>query len=320
MENNITQSMKTLLQSASFAKKITQELSGILFTAKENEAAKDATFRLSVAEEKIAINMAGCYALVCGTDLISRQKKMAPWVLLQQIIDDTLDPDNWELLYRFANITWKAGQPFRGHERIERPVFIPFSLLPAHEVKKDHVQIISAAAVLTKSIPHEDDDEDKSFWHQVASRMQDEDFSEMMAAALEESYYKNIGKTPPPFITETEKEDYVEKALEDYNWAASLAAFYGLESAIDYWVQKEAANVPELLHQIINQSLLPDKQKLLLTMCHAATLAGVPFVGIPNAKDDHLVPFSLLPETALEKYDELLIATARVVDETLNAI
>jgi hypothetical protein len=50
------------------------------------------------------------------------------------------------LLARFANATWKAGQPFRALGRISRANFIPAALLPQQELEKDFVQIRAASA------------------------------------------------------------------------------------------------------------------------------------------------------------------------------
>jgi hypothetical protein len=46
---------------------------------------------------------------------------------------------------RFANATWKVGQPFRGLNRITRPTFTPFYFLSESDIDKDMVQIRAAA-------------------------------------------------------------------------------------------------------------------------------------------------------------------------------
>jgi len=48
--------------------------------------------------------------------------------------------DDKILLQRFANATWKAGQPFRGLDRITRDNFVPFYFLQMKKLK-DWVQI-----------------------------------------------------------------------------------------------------------------------------------------------------------------------------------
>lgn len=49
---------------------------------------------------------------------------------------------------RFANATWKAGQPFRGLNRITRPTFTSFYFLGEADIEKDFVQIKMAAEKL----------------------------------------------------------------------------------------------------------------------------------------------------------------------------
>ena len=67
----------------------------------------------SVREEKIAMKLAGFYALECGIGLLSTQTGTTPVQLLEKISDKTIDSNSILLLNRFANATWKAGQPFR---------------------------------------------------------------------------------------------------------------------------------------------------------------------------------------------------------------
>jgi len=56
------------------------------------------------------------------------------------------------LLARFANATWKAGQPFRSLSRITRDNFRPAVLLSDDELKKDFDQIRAAAATLADAM------------------------------------------------------------------------------------------------------------------------------------------------------------------------
>lgn len=56
------------------------------------------------------------------------------------------------LLARFANATWKAGQPFRSLARITRPNFIPAAMLTDEELQKDFDQIKAAAGKLLEAM------------------------------------------------------------------------------------------------------------------------------------------------------------------------
>jgi len=52
----------------------------------------------------------------------------------------------------FSNATWKAGQPFRGLERIRKDNFIPASMLSKEELEKDWVQIRAATEKLLEKL------------------------------------------------------------------------------------------------------------------------------------------------------------------------
>ena len=56
------------------------------------------------------------------------------------------------LLARFANTTWKAGQPFRSLSRITRDTFRPAALLSEEELKKDFEQIRAASVKLLEAM------------------------------------------------------------------------------------------------------------------------------------------------------------------------
>ncbi|HTL10358.1 MAG TPA: hypothetical protein VL307_18920, partial [Chitinophagaceae bacterium] len=97
-------------------------------------AAQDTAFFVQpVAEHKAAISLAGFYALECGIGLLCHQTKETPAQWLQKIVDDKADSGSVLLLNRFANATWKAGQPFRSLDRIHRPSFTVASMLPPNE-------------------------------------------------------------------------------------------------------------------------------------------------------------------------------------------
>ncbi len=99
-------------------------------------------------EEAIATNIAGFYALECGLDYLSHIKNELPSSILRSIVENTIDTPSLNMLARFANATWKAGQPFRGLERINRETFTPFYFLTEKAIEKDIVQIKAAANFL----------------------------------------------------------------------------------------------------------------------------------------------------------------------------
>ncbi len=57
----------------------------------------------SLKEEKIAINLAGMYALECGVDLLCEQTKQTPIEWLNKIVNKKTDTNAVLLLNRFAD-------------------------------------------------------------------------------------------------------------------------------------------------------------------------------------------------------------------------
>lgn len=106
----------------------------------------------SAREENIAINLAGFYALVYGLAYLSAIQKQTPSRIVEDILCGHLSESTKDLLERFANATWKAGQPFRGLDRITRDVFGPFDRLFVDEVKKDWQQIKAVAELLAEEL------------------------------------------------------------------------------------------------------------------------------------------------------------------------
>jgi hypothetical protein len=116
----------------------------VFISAKEDTA----TTKKSVKEQKIATNVAGFYALECCTNYLVTKKNLLPSAILTSIVDGTIGKEDKDLFSRFANATWKAGQPFRGLSRIERETFTPFYFLSEADIEKDWVQIKAAAKKL----------------------------------------------------------------------------------------------------------------------------------------------------------------------------
>jgi hypothetical protein len=106
----------------------------------------------SVKEEKIAINLAGFYAVEAGVTAIAERTGELPMTILEAIGAGKRSNEDMLLLARFANATWKAGQPFRSLSRITRDNFIPAALLHDDELKKDFDQIRAAAEKLLEAM------------------------------------------------------------------------------------------------------------------------------------------------------------------------
>ncbi|MEO6188815.1 MAG: hypothetical protein ABIO82_05120 [Ginsengibacter sp.] len=131
---------------ASYYEALNKPVPEFLSPADESKMVEKSAF-----EEQVATKVAGFYALECGVSYMATAQKKLPVDVLKSIENETITRQNKELLERFANATWKAGQAFRSLDRIERSSFTPFSLLSPEEVDKDWVQIKSAASFLLKS-------------------------------------------------------------------------------------------------------------------------------------------------------------------------
>ncbi|RYY25415.1 MAG: hypothetical protein EOO04_11910 [Chitinophagaceae bacterium] len=102
----------------------------------------------SMRSQKIASSLAGFYALESGINYLAKTRGLTPSDVLKAIVDDSLSEENLQLFARFANATWKAGQPFKGLDRIKRETFTPFYFLSKPDIDKDLVQIKAAAGML----------------------------------------------------------------------------------------------------------------------------------------------------------------------------
>lgn len=151
--------LKTLLQDRNFALEMATWLDAAYykgqgqtpppFVKPEEETA---TAAKSVKEEKIAINLAGFYAVEAGIGFISERSGKTPVEILESIVNGTLPEDDMLLLARFANATWKASQPFRSLARITRDTFRPAALLTKEELMKDYVQVRAASEKLLEAM------------------------------------------------------------------------------------------------------------------------------------------------------------------------
>jgi hypothetical protein len=162
--------LKFLLQDPEFAREMAEWLEGAYYRGIGEQAPpfiepgqEEATIAKLAVNEKIAMNVAGFYALESGLGYILELEKkkresgdadtmQTPVDVLNAIVNKTLSNDYMMLLARFANATWKASQPFRDLARIKKDNFIPAILLSEEEIRKDFVQIEQAAAKLSSKM------------------------------------------------------------------------------------------------------------------------------------------------------------------------
>jgi hypothetical protein len=264
----------------------------------------------TVADEKVAINLAGFYALEAGINCFCKKNDSSIMDRLERIINKDLADDEIELLNRFANTTWKAGQPFRGLKRIQRHDFIGFSSLSDEEVQKDYRQI-TAAAVKLKSVLQAGTKDEQ--FKQLQDLLHDKAFAFELAAFMESSYYVGENKPVPVFISNEEALMVRKKQLQEEKIAVNLAAFYGLECAVNYLVMKQQKPATFILRSIVDDNISSEDKLLLARFAHAAWKAGQPFCKLDNITRDAFKPFNLLPDAAINNYRVQIKAAANLL-------
>jgi hypothetical protein len=207
----------------------------------------------SVKEEKIATNLAGFYALECGMGVLCNQTHEKPTYWLQKIVIEKADTASILLLNRFANATWKAGQPFRGMDRIKRPNFTGAGFLPEEEVKKDYYQIQTAASKLLASMQDVKDTAIDGQMQKLRSLLQSRQFAFEMAELLDSVYYTNQQQAAPPFISAKEDGATVQKSVKEQKIATHVAGFYALECGLNYLVTTKKLLPSAILHSITDK-------------------------------------------------------------------
>jgi len=111
----------------------------------------------SQKDQDIAINVAPFYALDALVTKRWLEERKTPVETLQEVVNGVASPVGVTEVGLLANATWKAGQPFRGINRIERSVFQSLVTLPQGELNKDHVIVKAVASHLLERMRQECD-------------------------------------------------------------------------------------------------------------------------------------------------------------------
>jgi hypothetical protein len=319
------QRLASLLKDKNFAHHIARNLDAAYYLeAGENPPAflseKEQTQAVDkkVKEEKIAMNLAGFYALECGIGALCERDGEMPKDWLRRIVAGELDVQDVMLLNHFANATWKAGQPFRALDRITRPVFTVFSLLPQEEKDKDFVQIQTAARKLIESFEEEDVSDLEKQWKQLKSLIRNEAYALEMAAFLDASYYTGQNQEAPPFISTEEENRVISKSVKEEKIAINLAGFYALESGVDYLAGIQQKLPSEILRSISEDTVNHRDKQLLCRFANATWKSGQPFRSLSRITRDVFVPFDLLSDQDKEKDWVQVKTAARLVLETIG--
>ncbi|MEO6723412.1 MAG: hypothetical protein ABIN67_23800 [Ferruginibacter sp.] len=310
----------TLLQDAGFALTMAAALEaayrdnmGQPTTAFINAAEQNSVIIKSVKEEKIATNLAGFYALECGLCTLVAQTNEAPVSLLEKIVSRNIDATDLFLLMRFANTTWKAGQPFRELNRITRENFIAASHLSEEDIEKDKVQIINAATKLLASMKEVAQQDVQAQMEKLRTLLQDTNYAIEIAAWLHDCYYTGQNQEPPPFLTPDDDIATITKLVKEIKIATSIAGFYGLEGGVNFFVSSKKILPSVILRSLVNNSISREDEMLFARFANAAWKAGQPFIDLSRISRDTFTPFYFLSEADIKKDLAQLKKAAEVV-------
>jgi len=306
--------LNIFLRDSSFAVSIAKTQDSAYYVAQNQQTPsfdsdKDSTKKKSFKEEKIAINLAGFYATECGIGALIAQKGETPVYWLKKITEKKLDSSEILLLNRFANATWKAGQPFRSLSRITRDNFIVANFLSKEETQKDLDQVVAAASKLLDSLKSFENASKEEQLKKISALMQDKEYAFGMAKHIEASYYTSQKKEAPPFLKPEEDTVTIDKSVFEEKVAINVAGFYALECGLSYLAASQNKTPSDILKSIINDSLPQKDKELFERFANATWKAGQPFRSLDRITRNIFVPFDLLSKEEVEK-DWVQIKTA----------
>ncbi len=314
--------LQALLQSPDFALEMASSLDAAYYkgqgqtppaflSAEEETKTADKPYK----EEKIAINLAGFYALEAGIGVLSEQTKETPTAILDSIVKDARPEADMLLIARFANATWKAGQPFRALNRITRDTFRPAALLSNDELKKDFTQIKAAAEKLLEKMQPVKDQPREAQLKALQTLLQSTDFALEMASWLDAAYYKGLGQTPPPFLTDEEQTKVTAKPVREEKIAMNLAGFYAVECGLGVLSERSGETPIAILEAIAAGRRSNEDMLLLARFANATWKAGQPFRSLSRITRDTFRPAALLSEDDLKKdFDQIVAASAKLLE------
>ena len=312
--------LQTLLRDPVFALDMAQTLDAAYyqglgqsvppFLKPEDETA---TLPKSVREEKIATNLAGFYAVETGVGYLAERDRQTPLVVLQAVAEGRRSDADMLLLARFANATWKAGQPFRGLARISRTTFGPAALLSETELRKDFVQIRAAAVRLVGGLQGLGGADTPAQLDRLQALLRDQAYAQDMAQALDAAYYNGLGQPVPPFLKPEEMAATTTKSVREERIATNMAGFYALEAGVGI-LAEQGRETPLQIIDSIARGTRSDKDMLLLArLANATWKAGQPFRGLARISRDTFKPAALLsPADVRKDLDQVQAAALRL--------
>jgi len=228
-----------------------------------------------------------------------------------------LDSNEVLLLNRFANATWKAGQPFRGLDRITRDNFTVAAFLNDAEIQKDVDQVIAAASLLLDSMKNVSNATREVQLQRINQLLKDKEFADDMARHMDAAYYKGQDKTVPVFLSVEEDTMTVQKSAKEEKIAINIAGFYALECGIGYLAHTQNRLPSEILKSITGDSIHQKDKLLLERFANATWKAGQPFRSLDRITREIFMPFDLLPKEEVEKDWDQLKSAAEMVQKAL---
>jgi len=316
--------LQALLQSQDFALDMASFLDAAYYRGQDQtpppflQPGEDtATIQKSVKEEKIAINLAGFYALESGIGLLAERTKQMPADILDAITQNRLAADDMLVLARFANATWKAGQPFRALNRITRDTFKPAILLTDDDVKKDVVQIKAAAWRLSGAMQDVRGQGRLEQLNRLQALLQNPDFALDMAAYLDAAYYGGLRQTPPPFLRPEDETAVTRKSVREEKIAINLAGFYAVEVGATLIGERTRELPLTILSSIAEGRRSTDDMLLLARFANATWKAGQPFRSLGRITRANFIPAALLSNDELKKDFDQIKAAAQKLRDTM---
>ncbi len=300
--------ISNLLQDTDFALQIAESQDAAYLKAQPqtppeflSEQEENNNITKSVKEEKIATNVAAFYAVECGIGLLRNQHGGTPAEWLNKIVNHQLNSSEVLILNRFANATWKAGQPFRGLARIKKDNFISAAFLPEEEVAKDSAQVSAAAEMLLPAMQSVAGKDADAQLQKLSELLQSKQFALQMAKHIEAAYYEGIHQPVPEFLKEGEDTATFQKSFKEEKIAINLAGFYALECGLSYLATAKNAVPSDVLASITNNGLNKEDKEILKRFANATWKAGQPFRSLDRITRKTFTCFALLPREELEK-------------------
>ncbi len=310
LDNNLLDkelsTITALLHDTAFAASMAAGQESAFYTSQGKTAeafftGPDSLNRKPLKEEKIAINLAGFYAVECGIGALMAEKGGTPVSWLKKITEQSLDSTEQLLLNRFANATWKISQPFRSLDRITRDNFIVARQLSKEEIQKDVNQVKAAAEKLLDSLQGSANDPALVQLKKIGALLRNKAFAAEMAAHMEAAYYKGEGKTVPQFISPADDTAMVAKSARSEKIAINIAGFYALECGLNYLSETQQKLPSVILQEILTDSLPAKDRELMNRFANATWKTSQPFRSLDRITRPVFMPYDLLPEDEKDK-------------------